>query len=463
VTKKGSDVAYDLAEFTRQLRFEDVPDVAIAAAKDLVIDAIGVAAAGVTAPGLPELISLVNADYGKGSSRVLFHDLQLPPQEAALLNSALIHAQDFDDIHDKAHIHVMSVILPAALAAAEVAGNVTGRELITSVVAGVEVASRLALAPEAPRRGWHYTPLCGGFGAVATVSRLWGFREEQTRNAWGLMYSRTSGNLQAELDNALSKRMQPGFSAESAVLSARMAAAGITGADSTFEGPAGYFNLYQTGKYNRETITDAFGHSFQVTEVSIKPYPCCRLTHPAIDAALQIRKDKRFAPEAVKYIEARVSSQAMYEVCLPKEHKKNPRGIVDAQFSLPYTVAVALQKGGVGLSDFTAETLGNTGIIELARKVECHVDSKIEEESGGAIAACELRTHLKNGDELRYKVSSPKGSPNNPMSREQVREKILQCADLYVSPPSREELGKIHDRFSRLEGVVDVCKILPNY
>jgi len=456
---KDLDVAYEVADFIYDMRFDDISGGAIEATKVLILDTMGVAAAGVCAAGISELIDLVNADYGRGVSKVLFHDIKLPPPEAALINSSMIHAQDFDDIHDKAHIHVMTMVLPAALAAADEMGNVSGRELITALVTGVEVASRLALAPELPRRGWHYTPLCGGFGAVATASKIYGLGKSQIRNALGLMYSRTSGNLQAELDNALSKRMQPGFSSQCAILSVRMAASGITGAENVFEGEAGYFHLYQNDSYNRGSITEGLGETFEVMEISLKPYPCCRLTHPAIDAALEIRNKSNFRLKAIAQIKARVTEQTKYEVCSPEEYKRNPRGIVDAQFSLPYTVAAALKNGEVSLNDFMPQAVQDREIINLANKVSCCVDSQIEQESGGEIASCKLEVVLHGGKALASNIAYPKGNPRNPMTPEEVKAKALKCADYCKEPPSRNAMNEMYKEIMNLEDNIDIKKI----
>ncbi len=459
MTDKELDVAYELADFVYNTGFDDIPDRAIEATKVLILDTTAVAAAGVCASGISELIDLVRADCGKGLSKVLFKDLRIPPHEAALINSSMIHAQDFDDTHDKAHIHAMAMVLPAALAASDEIGKMSGRDLITGLVIGVEVASRLALAPELPRRGWHYTPLCGGFGAVATASKIYGLEKCQIRNALGLMYSRASGNLQAELDNALSKRMQPGFSSQCALLSVKMAQSGITGAENIFEGEAGYFHLYQNSRYDRDSITDALGESFEVTEISLKPYPCCRLTHPAIDAALEIRNRSSFALSAIAQIKAKVTEQTKYEVCAPEEHKRNPRGIVDAQFSLPYTVAAALKHGEVSLNDFTRQAIENTETIALANKVSCCVDTQIESESRGEIASCKLEVELDTGKCLDSKIRYPKGHPLNPMTVEEVKEKAMKCAEFCNEPPSRTKMVEMYKEIMNMENSTNVLDI----
>jgi len=275
-----------LVSYVSGMTYDRLPTEVINETKKFILDTIGVGLAGVREPGCREVVDLVRKwSLNKSGSTIIYYGDKVSPPEAAFANSVLMHALDFDDTLDSSAMHAHVSSLPAALALAEAKGKVGGKELITAVALGVDITCRIASAITTPL-SWVRTATCGSFGAAAAAAKILNGGEQEIGNALGIVYSQTAGNAQCLVDGGLVKRMQPGFSARSAVLSAALGSRGVTGATNIFEGDYGFFNLYERGKVKPERVTENLGEHFAVMDLSIKPYPCCRITHGSIDAAL---------------------------------------------------------------------------------------------------------------------------------------------------------------------------------
>ena len=269
-----------------ETQFDDLPEAVIDHTKKFILDSFGVAIAGASAPGCKEVVDLIRSWGGKPEATLLGYEGKVPSPSAAFANSVMMHALDFDDTLDESALHAHVTVLPAALAVAEFMGGVSGKDLINAVTLGVDLVCRLGLATQRPL-SWVRTATCGSFGAAAASGKILRLDKEEMWNALGIVYSQTSGNAQCLVDGGLVKRMQPGFSAKAGVLSVFLAKRGITGAKDIFEGPYGFFNLYERGDYDQEKLCDELGKRFDGMKLSIKPYPSCRMTHASIDAALR--------------------------------------------------------------------------------------------------------------------------------------------------------------------------------
>src|SRR5690606_13568855 len=200
-----------------------------------------------------------------------------------------IQALDFDDTHDASAAHTASTVLAAALAVAE-ARRASGRELLAAVAAGVEVAGRLGLA-SASNIGWTSTAVYGAFGAAAAAARVLGLDARRMQHALGIVISQAAGTSQTVIDRPLSKHMQSGFAAQAGVLSALLAAQGVTGIAQVFAGRYGFFNLSNEGRWRPQPLLAPWAAPFQIETLSLKPYPSCRGTHAPSQAALALAGD----------------------------------------------------------------------------------------------------------------------------------------------------------------------------
>lgn len=395
---------------------------------------------------------------GKESSSILVYGGKLPPQSAALVNATMAHALDFDDTHDKAVLHAGVSTVPVALAVGEYLGNVSGKDLITAIALGIDVVSRMGLATKS-WIGWIFTALYGFFGAATVAGKLIGLDRGQLLNALGIAYAQASGNQQSVIDGALSKRLQPGFAGSGGVLSALLAREGITGARRIFEGKTGIFGLYQRGDYDATALTADLGHRFEVTNLSYKPYPCCRITHSAITGAVILVKEHHIKPEQIQEVSVGVNKIAYKGLCLPEEIKYKPRNIVDAQFSIPYTTAVALSQGKVGIDDFSEDAIRRPEIIHLMTRLHCYADAQLTQASGREITPAKLTVKLSDGNEFPIAVDYPKGHVNNPMTEKEFSEKLADCAAHAAMPLGKDVPDRLTRLIDRLEDVENISEI----
>ena len=281
----------ELARFVSNTKYENLTEEVVKATKRDIFDTIGVGIGGSSAPGIGQVVDYAKEMEGRESSTILTYGIKVPPASAALANGSMCHALDYDDTHDRAVLHTGPVVIPAAFAVADYIGGVSGKEFINAVTLGIEIHCRLGLATKL-WIGWMLTPLYGCFGAAAAVGKLLGLGEEGLVNTWGITYSQAAGNTETIVSGGLTKRLQAGFAANSGVVAGLLARKGITGAENSFEGKAGIFNLYQRGEYEAGALTEALGKTFEVTNLSFKPYPCCRFNHSSIAAALEIGSRK---------------------------------------------------------------------------------------------------------------------------------------------------------------------------
>jgi 2-methylcitrate dehydratase PrpD len=448
-------IAEKLVRYVSETTYDRLPEEVTTETKKFMLDTLGVGLAGVREPGCKEVVEVVKkwSPNDAGSSIIYYGD-RVSPSEAAFANSVLMHALDFDDTLDSSAMHTHVSSFPAALALAEVKGKVSGKELITAVALGVDMTCRIASAITTPL-SWIRTATCGCFGAAGAAAKILGIGEKEILNTLGIVYSQTAGNAQCLVDGGLVKRMQPGFSARSAVLSAALASEGVTGATHMFEGEYGFFNLYERGKVNSERVTEDLGDHFGVTDLSIKPYPSCRMTHGSIDAALELSNSHRIKPEDIAEILVYVSKMVSDMVGAPFEIRDNPQ--VDAQFSVRYTVAVALTRRKVFLDDFASDTIRNdTSVLDLAKRIKVMIDPELPVND---ISSANMIIRMANGEAFSLKVDTLKGSPLRPMSFDDCARKFKNCLEYSQKPSLVENSETLIDLIFNLEKKEDVIEV----
>lgn len=422
-----SEFAAEFAEFAAGLEPAALPEDVLAAVETNLFDTLSCAVAGISATGIADLIAIAADWGGRPEAQVWCSDQRLPAPWAAWVNGAMSHARDFDDTHDAAVLHAGVSVVPAALAAAEVAPGARGEDVLAGVAAGLELISRLGVATKAGiiETGFMYTSLFGHFAATAAAARIWRLSAAEMQNALGIAYSQAAGTHQVTRDAALTKRMQPGFAAKTAQISVAMARRRIRGAQAVFEGTDGLFRSYFHDRYDPARLREALGRRFDLADLSYKPWPCCRFNHTAIEAALAIRARLPQGAQ-VQAVRAAVNRQAYEAVATPPEMRRRPRSIVQAQFSIPYTVAVALERGAVGITDFTDAALADAGVLALASKVEVAVDPVIERDWGRNISPTALVVETDRGS-FAHRVDYPCGNGAHPMTAADFEAKLRGC------------------------------------
>ncbi len=436
-----------LVGYVSETNYDKLPKEVVDETKKFILDTIGVGLAGVREPGCREVVDLIKTwSSNPAGSTIIFYGDKVAPPDAAFANSVLMHALDFDDTLDSSAMHTHVSSLPAALALAEVQKGTSGKDLITAVTLGVDITCRIASAITTPL-SWIRTATCGSFGAASAAAKILHATEKEVLATLGIVYSQTAGNAQCLVDGGLVKRMQPGFSARSGVLSAALASRGVTGATNIFDGEYGFYNLYERGKVVAERATADLGDHFGVMDLSIKPYPCCRMTHASIDAALELSGTHLIDPDSIEEVEVSVSKMVFEMVGAPFKVRANPQ--VDAQFSIPYTVAAALRNGSVLLSDFTSETIkGATPILELARKIKVSVNPELADND---ISSLHIAIKMANGQTVTHTLDTLKGSPSKPLSFDECAAKFKNCLEHSEKSALIENSDRIVDFIFNLE------------
>jgi len=456
------DAVFEFAENAKRARLENIPSEVRDTTKRFILDTLGTTLAGSSAPGIQAVVDLVSHWGGKEEATVLIFGGKVPAPHAALANSVMAHARDFDDTHDGAVVHANVVVLPSVLACAEALGGVSGGTLITAIALGVDLTCRLGLAIgkgtdfsiQSP--GFVRTSVCGIFGAALACGKILGLDADRLRNALGIALSQAGGTRQVIADPSLTKRMQPAFAAMAGTLSAFLAKGGITGVKEVLEGKYGFFNLYWNGAYSREDLLDKLGQRFEGENLSFKPYPCCRYTHGSIEATLKIASHYSLQSSDVSEVLVHVPTLKFFDlVSRPFEIRGDPQ--VDAQFSIPYTTAAAILRRRVFLDDFEETAIRDPDVKRLSEKVKVLQDLKPESRDSLGPVIVEIRT-LK-GKIYREEVKRFKGSPGHPLTMEECEEKFRECARFSIRRVEEAKLGRLVDMVGNLEEVKNVREL----
>jgi len=438
--------------------FSRLPGEVVHRIKLFVLDTLGVIGAAANAEGIAALNRQLASWEKTGPSTALIGKWTASPPTVALANGAAAHALDFDDNHDPARVHSYAVILPAALAAAEAQGGVSGRRFIAALACGVELQCRLGLAaPRSLSRGWHPTTVLGTMGAAATVGALLGLRGEPLVHAIGLAFHQAAGTRQALNDGAHAKRLGPGFSARSAVQAAYLAAAGLTGPTRFLEGEAGYFHLYERDDVEPARVLEKLWEHWDLLTHSMKPYPCCRCTHNAIAIGIAL-KDQGLAADAIESVDIGMGQTNWQVVGAPYEVDRDSP--VHAQFNACYCFAAALVHGRVGLDTFQRPQILDPGMASLAAKSRVNVDDRID---ASAMSPTRVIVKLRDGSSIERFLEFMKGSPEDPMSDAEARDKFAACltSGLHAGPEPIERLGEAALGLEKLDDVKTLVALFP--
>jgi len=354
--------------------FADLPAGALGVIKNQILAVIGTTIAGSSAEGADAVVRMARDLGGKEEASILVHGGRVPAERAAFVNGVMARALDFCDALAPG-AHIGSAAVPAALAAAEMAGGVSGRDFLAAVAIGTELAVRLNLG-EAEYDGFDPTGVCVPFASTAAASRMLGLDEKETWNALALAFNRCGGSFQANVDGSLAVRVIEGWVAETGVTCARLARYGITGPANFLEGVYGYFHLFGRDRLSKEKIVAGLGTDYVVKKLVFKKYPSCGLTQGSTDVILGLMEAEGFGADDVERVEVIVPPYTYKLVGHPFEVGSNPK--VNAQFSIRYCVANALIRKGSKLAHFEEDAVRDLEVYKLAERVEVISDPAME-------------------------------------------------------------------------------------
>ncbi|HEX5474105.1 MAG TPA: MmgE/PrpD family protein [Vicinamibacterales bacterium] len=436
-------LAGELAAFAVDV---EVPEAARERARAAWIDTIGVILAGSVEPAARLVQALVRADGGLPRCHLLGGDLLTSPGLAALANGTAAHALDFDDMCFVSLAHPSAPLVPAAIAAGEIAAA-SGRALLDAYVVGFEIEAVLgrAMHPSHYARGWHATSTLGTIGAAAAAARLLGL--DRAGAACALAIAASSACGLKENFGTMVKPLHAGMAARDGIMAALLARDGFTASPLALDGPQGFIAALSNARRDGTSVRD-LGRRWDIVEsgITMKLYPSCAATHPALDAILDLRREHGLAARDV------VAVAVMVDAVTPSVLLyADPQSGLEAKFSMPFCAAFAIVHGDVGIDAFDDAGLHDEGVRRLATRVSMIVDPEV---GIGAPALTQARVALTlaDGRVLRAAADGARGYPDRPATADAARDKFISCARRTLTPAAA---ATAYERVCNLPALID--------
>jgi 2-methylcitrate dehydratase PrpD len=422
-------VTLDVARFASEVQLEDVPDGVVHSGRRSMLDGLGLAVAGARSEPAA-IVRKYLADLGcRDECGILGTDSRVPARFAALANGVAIHADDYDDTQlavatDRVYgllAHPTAPVLAAALSAAERAGS-SGAEFLTSYLVGTEVTMKIAeaIAPRHYDDGFHTTGTTGAIGAAAAAARLLKLSADDTAVCLGIGAASSAGLR--ENFGTMTKPFHAGRAAESGVVAADLAAAGFTAAPNILEADRGFFKA-AGGGFDPKAIEGVLGNpwAFEHPGVSIKPHPSGSLTHPGMGVMLDLILQHDIRAENVEHVDV-WTNRHMPNALI--HHR--PTNELQAKFSMEFCMSVLLLERRAGLAEFTDDCVLRKDVQEMIRRVE-FIEHPEAEATGYNLMTTIIRIELKDGALITGQADFGKGSPQKPMTDDELVGKFTEC------------------------------------
>ena len=426
-----------LAQFLAQTDFNDLPHSALQAGKRGLLDCLGTAIGGANSQAAEMALNLIDEAGGALQATLLARGKRTSLRDAVLFNATAAHALDYDD----------TLSAPAAMVALAVAEqrSLPGRELLRSYVLGFEVASRMtrAIGGWENARGWHMMGVAGVFGAATAASLLLKLNPPQIIAALGVAATQSSGLM--AMHGFLAKPFHSGKAAANGVFAAQLALRGCT------TGPALEGSLsvsHAMGGTPTPDLAQKLGESYAVLENRLKPFPCGRLGHGAIEAALKARSAHKLTVEEIVSIQMHVEPRAQYLM-----GKSEPENGTQSMFSIAHGVAAALLNGQAGPAQFSDESVRDLNLRDLRRRVEVIPDPRCR--AGEA----KITVQTKSRGPLVSEVPIQKGYATNPLTDDDVKEKFLALAEPILGPTRAQRAVNLVYGLETLDDAGDLARL----
>ncbi|KKM10049.1 hypothetical protein SY88_15500 [Clostridiales bacterium PH28_bin88] len=444
-----------LADHVVGLSYDRIPTEVVEKTKHCLLDLLGIMVRARFEAESSEPVTQAVKELGGASGKctAVGNKETFTPHHAALLNGTYAHSLDFDDTHRRGSLHPGAAIIPGALAVAESAGA-GGKALITGIVAGYDVGCKMSIAAR-PKvhydRGFHPTATTGVFSATAAGASILGLTSATLQNAFGLNGSQAAGSMQFLENGAWNKRVHVGLAAHNAIYSLIMAQKGVLGASHPVEGEAGFLHAYTDGA-NAQDVLQGLGEQFEIYYTALKPYPSCRFTHSPIDLILDIVKGENIQAGEIEEIAIGLQTKGMDIVGVPAERKRRPQSVVDGQFSMHFTGAVAAAYRRMTWADY--DKLSDPGIVRLMDRINVVHDPAVEAEYPDKFAGSV--TLKARGKSFHRFTDLAKGEPEKPLTWGEVVAKFNDLAAVGLDESRRERIVEQVANLEKLESVKDL-------
>ena len=444
----------ELSEFLASIRYEALPEPVIARTEELFLDWLASALAGRSAKpvaAIEHFAALMGPSTGP--SEVLTSRRRSSPFFAALVNGGASHFVEQDDLHNSSVLHPGTVVFPAVLAAGQHAG-ITGKALIAASVAGYECGVRVGeFLGRSHYKIFHTTGTAGKLAAAAGVAHVLKLDADRMQHCLGSAGTMAAGLWEFLRDAADSKQLHTAKAAADGLMAAYLARAGETVARQILEGRQG-MAAGMSSDADPRWLTDGLGTRWALPETSFKFHASCRHTHPAADALLALMQENGVKAKDVKQVTAHVHQGAL-DVLGPVT---DPQTLHQSKFSMGFVLALIALYGRAGLADFTDPSLKDREVRNFHDKVKMVLDPEIDRAYPRRWMG-RVVVETTDGRKLEKRISSPKGDPDNSLSRAELEDKALRLAQ-YAGGASEEELKGIVARVWRLREEKDVRDFL---
>jgi 2-methylcitrate dehydratase PrpD len=414
-----TSVAEQLAASIAALRSENLPAAVRRKCEDLLVDVVGLC---VTARNEDYIKSALAGCDDEGPCTAIGHKRTFSAASAAFINGTAAHGEDFDDTFEGGPVHAGAVIVPAVLAACE-RHRPDGAAALLGIAIGTEVMCRLStVVPKAVHKaGFHPTAIFGVMGAAAGVGAALGLNARQIVNALGIAASMASGIIEYLAEGAWTKRLHPGWAAQSGIRAALLARGGFLGPRTVFEGVHGLFHGFaHTTQGNYDALIGNFGTRWVTETLAFKPYPCGTMAHPYIDCARRLAA-RGIKPGDVKELVCEVAEGTVHRLWEPLADKQRPPNGYAAKFSTPFLLATGFVRGGVGLDAFTEAAVRDRDVLALSSKVRYVIDPDNPYPNN---FTGHIRAVLGNGRVVEERQPHFRGGAQEPLTRADIEEKF---------------------------------------
>lgn len=435
-----------LAEFVADTRFEDLPPDSIAAARDVVLDTLGAITAGSRLDENANFARLAAEMSGPGKASIVGHPYRVQPVWATFVNATAGVALEMDEGNRVGGGHPSIHVTPGALAVGEDLSS-NGRDVLTAIILGYEVISRVGTATEV-KAEVHSHGTWGTIGTAAATARLLGFDAGETKTAMNLAMSMSPANTWTPcLEGATVRNLYPGRSGFQGIMAAHLTRCGYT---AIADGPADLYRTFLGDGFDPDAVVDGLGDgAFRIQQGYVKFHACCLYNHPALDAVENLLRESPFTAGDVERIV--VTAPPIAQIMADPE----PDNMLAAKFSIPYAVAAAVHHGATDVSAFLPDKVANTEVRQLAQRVEVATDDEMSLRRYDYPSA-RVSVHLGDGRSLESSVVSQRGDATNPASREDLLAKFRMLAGPTLGDAGAARAIDTAGRIDRLESMTEL-------
>src|SRR5215467_514831 len=447
------DVTAKIARFATETKYDKIPAQAIETAKAAILDCLGVALAGSKEEDAKICAQIARQEGAKEEATVIGQRFKSSALQAAFANGTAAHAMDFD------HSFTLmgqptAPIIPALFSLGDSLGAI-GKQIFEAYTVGYEVTAKLAYSlRDSKHDGWHAPSTLGCFGASAACAKLLGLNTVQTQMALGITASMASGIVGNF--GTMTKPLHVGLGARNGVLAAKLAQSGFTANTQAIESGFGFFKvLHPTASVNEQPLDElSKSYALESDGIRVKPYPCGGLTHQAIDTVLEFRAKHGITAEMVESIDVDVMRHTYERIIF-----KVPQNGIQGKFCMPYLLARAIIDGRVFIDAFSDSAVRDPNVLKLAERIQMRLDNNLPSTDLGS-RPCRVTLRLKNGQTYSRVVQNAKGSPEFPLSVDELKAKFTDCARQTLNESATKRVLDDLDRLETLEDIRPLSQLL---